>query len=195
MTLRARMLDVLRAENFIASFADIARDAPASLGPNIHANLEIASTIGLADHAAAHRTQTRIAQRFAAIFAQFDLLIAPVVSVPPFPWTDLYATEVDGQPMRNYYEWLALTWVVTLATNPALSLPTGRDETGMPFGLQLIGAPRGDAGLLAAARAIEQAFAGDPLLQRPRPDLAALARPSPSLRAIVTHPPSMRPAA
>ena len=187
-----RPFDVLRAENFIASFADIAREAPESLGPNILANLEIAARIGLADHAAAHRDQTRIARRFAEVFEDFDLIIAPVVSLPPFPWTELYASEVDGQPMRNYYEWLALTWVVTLATNPALSLPTGRDETGMPFGLQLIGPARGDAGLLAAARAIEQAFAGDPLLQRPRPDLAALAEPRPALRAVVTHPPSGR---
>ncbi len=187
-----RAFDVLRAESFLASFADLARESPASLGPNILANLEIAAKIGLADHATAHRDQTRIARRFDAVFEHFDLIVAPVVSLPPFPWTELYATEVDGQVMRNYYEWLALTWVVTLATNPALSLPTGRDETGMPFGLQLIGPARGDAGLLAAARAIEQAFADDPVLRRPRPDLALLAQPQPSLTAIVTHPPRGR---
>ena len=68
--------------------------------------------------------------------------IAPVTPLSPFPWTELYAREVDGQPMQNYYQWLALTYVVTLATHPALSLPCGTDAQGMPFGLQIVG-PRG----------------------------------------------------
>ncbi len=91
--------------------------------------------------------------------------------------------------MRNYYHWLALTYVVTLATNPALSLPCGRDEHGMPFGLQIIGRLRGDAALLAAARALEQAFAASPAWCRPRPDLDALRTGRPELKSIVTHQP------
>ena len=187
-----RTFDVLRAESFIASFAEQAARAPDSLGPNILANLEIAASIRLDERAAAGRDQTRIAAYFASLLERYDLIVAPVVSLPPFPWTELYATSVDGQTMRNYYEWLALTYVVTLAANPALSLPSGRDETGMPFGLQLIGALNGDAALLGAARAIEQAFARDPLLCRPRPDLRKLAEPTPSLTAIVTDPPGAR---
>src|SRR5262249_27204467 len=109
--------------------------------------------------------------------------------VSPFPWTELYAAHIDGQAMRNYYHWLGLTYVVTLATNPALSLPCGRDEHGMPFGLQLIGRLRGDAALLAAARAFEQAFEAVPALHRPRADTAALRTPRPELKSIVTHPP------
>jgi amidase len=91
--------------------------------------------------------------------------------------------------MRNNYQWLALTCIVTLTTNPALSLPCGRDEHGMPFGLQLIGRLRGDAALLCAARAFERAFEGDARLARPRPDTDALRVPQPALRSIVTHPP------
>ena len=40
------------------------------------------------------------------------------------------------------------------------------------------------------AAALEQAFAADPLLRRPRPDLQALQSPRPELRSIVTHPPN-----
>ena len=36
---------------------------------------------------------------------------------------------------------------------------------------------------------VEQAWAGDPTLARPRPDTAALRTPRPELRSIVTHPP------
>ncbi|WP_395701369.1 amidase [Aquabacterium sp.] len=181
--------DVLRAEAFVAGFADTYRTAPETLGPNVRANVEMAATITLADRAWAHLAQTRLARRFAQAFEQFDLVLAPVTPTSPFPWTQLYAERVDGQATRNYYHWLALTYVVTLATNPALSLPCGRDEHGMPFGLQMIGRLRGDAALLSAALAVEQLFAGDPTLARPRPDLGALQAPRPELRSIVTHPP------
>lgn len=183
------VFDVLRAESFYAAYADTLRDAPQTLAPHVRANIEMTGAMTLGDRAAAHLAQTRIARAFAALFERFDLVVAPTTPVTPFPWTTLYAEQVDGRPQANYYRWLALTYVVTLATNPALSLPCGRDESGMPFGLQLIGPLRGDARLLNIAQALEQAWAGDPVLARPRPDIAALRAPRPELRSIVTHPP------
>ena len=190
-----RAFDIIRAESFVAAFADVYRSAPETLGPNVRANVELAASITLADRAWAHLEQTRIARAFQRVFEQVDLLLAPVTPVPAFPWTQLHAERVDGQAMDNYYRWLALTYVVTLATNPALSLPCGRDENGLPFGLQVVGRLRGDAALLAAARAIEQAGAADPLLCRPRPDLAKLRTPRPELKSLVTHPPLQEAAA
>jgi Asp-tRNA(Asn)/Glu-tRNA(Gln) amidotransferase A subunit family amidase len=185
-----RAFDVLRAESFVAAFADTFRNAPETLGPNVRANVEMAAAITLADRAWAHLEQTRIARQFARAFEQYDLIIAPTTPVTPFPWTELYAERIDGQAMRNYYHWLGLTYVVTLATNPALSLPCGTDEHGMPFGLQIVGRLRGDAALLAAAHGLEQAFAADEALARPRPDLQKLSSPRPELKSIVTHPPT-----
>ncbi len=184
-----RAFDTLRAESFVAAFADTFRNAPETLGPNVRANVEMAAAITLADRAWAHLEQTRIQRRFAKAFEQYDLILAPVTPVSPFPWTELFAGRIDGQAMRNYYHWLGLTYVVTLATNPALSLPCGTDEHGMPFGLQVIGRLHGDAQLLSAAQALEQAFAPSPALRRPRPDMQALQAARPELKSIVTHPP------
>ncbi len=184
-----RAFDILRAEGFVAAFGDMVRDAPEAMGPNLIANMEIAASITLADRAWAHLEQTRISRAFASALAQYDVILAPVTPVSPFPWTELYAQQIDGQAMRNYYHWLALTYVVTLATNPALSLPCGKDEHGMPFGLQVIGRLHGDARLLAVAQAIETAFADVPGLQRPVPDMQPLLLARPELKSIVTHPP------
>jgi Asp-tRNA(Asn)/Glu-tRNA(Gln) amidotransferase A subunit family amidase len=190
-----RAFDILRAEAFLAAYADTYRNAPETLGPNVRANVEMAASITLADRAWAHLQQTRIARTFAQAFEQYDLVLAPVTPVSPFPWTELYAREVDGQAMRNYYHWLGLTYVVTLATNPALSLPCGVDEHGMPFGLQLVGPLRGDAKLLAMAHALEKALSADAATARPRPDMGKLERARPELRSIVTHPPILEGAA
>ncbi|MCU0888377.1 MAG: amidase family protein, partial [Rubritepida sp.] len=79
-----------------------------------------------------------------------------------------------GQPTRTYFHWLALAYYVTLTGHPAVSLPVGLDEKGFPFGLQIVGPRGGDAFVLGVAAALEEAFAGDPALARPRPDLAKL---------------------
>jgi amidase len=186
-----RAFDILRAESFVAAFADTFRNAPETLGPNVRANVEMAAAITLADRAWAHLEQTRVSRRFAKAFEHYDLILAPTTPVTPFPWTELYAGSIDGQAMRNYYHWLGLTYVVTLATNPALSLPCGSDEHGMPFGLQVIGRLRGDAQLMAAAQALEQAFASMPALRRTRPNADVLRTARPELKSIVTHPPEM----
>lgn len=184
-----RAFDIVRAENYVASFSETWRKNPETLGPNICANMEIASAITLEDRAWAHLEQTRIMRQFAAATDKYDLIISPTVPVSPFPWTQLYAAEVDGQTMKNYYHWLALTYVVTMSTNPAISIPCGRDEHGMPFGLQITGKLYGDGRVMAAAHALEQAFDSNPELKRPTPDLSKLLEARPELKSIVTHPP------
>ncbi len=184
-----RCFDVIRAESFFAAFEEVYRTEPDTLGPNVRANVEMAANIRLADRAWAHLVQTRINRQFQTSFEQYDLILAPVTPLSPFPWTSLYAEVVDGQAQRNYYEWLSLTYLVTLATHPALSLPCGTDEAGMPFGLQMIGPLHRDARLLGMASALEQWGETQAGWGRPRPDMAKLATPRPDLRSIVTHPP------
>lgn len=184
-----RCFDVIRAESFYAAFEEVYRTQPDTLGPNVRANVEMAASITLADRAWSHLAQTRINRQFQSAFEHYDLILAPVSPLSPFPWTQLYAEVVDGQKQRNYYEWLSLTYMVTLATNPALSLPLGCDEAGMPFGLQMIGPLHRDAQLLRMAAALEQWGQTQSGLSRPRPNMVALQQPRPELQSIVTHPP------
>jgi amidase len=184
-----RCFDVVRAQSYVDRYRDAYTKDPNSLGPNVRANYEMAAHMTLADMAWAHAEQTRIFRRFQASFRNYDLVLSPTVPVSPFPWTQLYLEELEGARLRNYYHWLALTYVVTLVTNPAISIPCGIDEHAMPFGLQVTGRFRGDRELLDAAEAMEQAFANIPALGRPRPDLGKLARPTVDLKSIATHPP------
>jgi Asp-tRNA(Asn)/Glu-tRNA(Gln) amidotransferase A subunit family amidase len=181
--------DVVRAQSYVDRYRDDYNKDPSSLGSNVRVNYEMAAKMTLAEMAWAHAEQTRIFRRFQARLRDYDLVLSPTVPVTPFAWTQLYLEELEGVRLRNYYHWLALTYVVTLVTNPAMSLPCGVDEHNMPFGLQITGRFRADRDLLDAGEAMEQAFAGIPGLERPRPDLRKLAKPSVDLRSIVTHPP------
>jgi Asp-tRNA(Asn)/Glu-tRNA(Gln) amidotransferase A subunit family amidase len=186
-----RCFDVLRAEAFVAGMHAAYERDPNSLGPNSRANYEMGAKMSLLDSAWAQAEQTRLIKRFQATFADYDLVLSPTTPVTPFPWTQPYADTINGETQANYYRWLALTYVVTLTTHPAISLPCGVDHAGMPFGLQIVGGFRADHQVLGAAHAMEKAFAGDVQLRRPRPDLAALQPAEPSLTSIVKTPPNL----
>lgn len=184
-----RCFDVMRAQNFIASFKEIYERDPNLLGSNTRINYEMGLTMSLGDAVWAHAEQTRMFRRFQTTFDQYDLIISPTCPVSPFPWQQVYLAEMDGRPLENYYRWLGLTYVVSLLTNPALSLPCGTDHAGMPFGLQLVGPFRGDRRVLDIAQALESALSQEDTLRRPKPDLHTLAQSQAALKSIVTAAP------
>jgi amidase len=170
---------VLRAAMFLAMHGKTYRERPDMLGPNVRANVEEGLGYNLEDYARAATAQTRIYRSFQSFFAGCDVLISPAVTLSPRPWSELFPAEIDGRPTTSYFHWLALAYGVTLAGHPALSLPVGVDEAGLPFGLQIVGPRGGDAIVLSVAAALEGAFANDPDLRRPMPDLARLATAPP----------------
>mgnify|MGYP006267663981 CR=1 FL=1 len=184
-----RCFDVLRAEAFVAGTREAYENDPDSLGPNPRANYEMGLQMSLVDSAWAQTEQTRILQKFLAATRDYDLVFTPTTPVSAFPWTQLYAENIDGLQQANYYRWLALTYIVTLTTLPAITIPCGTDASGMPFGLQVIGRFRGDIEILRAAQALEEFFSSQKDLCRPRPDLKGIKETVPALRSIVTSSP------
>ncbi|WP_149538073.1 amidase [Siccirubricoccus phaeus] len=166
--------EVLRAQAMLTAHAEKVRTRPQDCGPNIIANVEEGLRYSLADAARAAQLQTRIYRDFQLFFARHDVLVTPAITVSPRGWRELYPKEIDGQATRTYFHWLALAYYVTLTGHPAVSLPMGVDERGMPFGLQIVGPRGGDAFVLGVAAALEAALAGDASFGRPVPDLAKL---------------------
>jgi Asp-tRNA(Asn)/Glu-tRNA(Gln) amidotransferase A subunit family amidase len=113
-------------------------------------------------------------RRWQDFFHDVDVLITPPITLSPRPWRELAPTEIDGVATRTYFHWLALAYGVTLTGHPAVSLPVGLDDRGMPFGLQIVGRRGGDAAVLGVAAALERELAGDARTARPVPNLAAL---------------------
>lgn len=186
-----RCFDVIRAESFVAAFKASYDASPEALGVHVRANYELGARMLLADRAWAHLEQTRILRAYNALAADYDVILAPTTPVSPFSWQTPYLKAVDGRDFDTYYRWLALTYRGTLTGAPALALPCGRDDAGMPFGMQVLGKPRGDAALLRAARALETLFQSEAEMQRPRPDPVALRPSVVPLTSVVTAPPDL----
>ena len=97
------------------------------------------------------QVRTLIKRDFDAAFEQFDVLVSPTT-----PTTAFHLGDKTDDPLAMYLADIA-TVPVNLAGLPALSQPCGFDAAGLPIGMQLIGKPLGEATLLRAARAYEQA--------------------------------------
>jgi Asp-tRNA(Asn)/Glu-tRNA(Gln) amidotransferase A subunit family amidase len=167
---------ILRAQSFLAAHSERYEKHRDKLGPNIIANVEQGLKMSLADGARGQVMATKIYRAFQEFFRDVDLLISPVVPVPPFPLEQRYMDVIDGKKLATYYSWLAPTYALSLTGHPAMSLPCGLEPTGTPFALQLCGPARSDKFLLDVAHALERHLARDPRTARPIPDLKRLAR-------------------
>ncbi|MEV0625683.1 amidase [Nonomuraea wenchangensis] len=141
-----------RAWNYALSFGDLDR-----LGPNTAWNVEQGRKVTGADLARAERARSRLYQRMAAFFDVYDVLIAPVSQVPPFPVEHPYVSEINGQELPDYLAWMRSAYWISVLHAPAASVPAGFTPEGLPVGVQIVGAPFADARVLRVARAFEQA--------------------------------------
>ena len=96
----------------------------------------------------AQKARTLLINEFNALFEQYDMLLLPTAPTPAFG-----LGENSDDPLKMYLADI-MTVPASLAGLPALNVPAGVSQTGLPIGAQLIGPMQSDATLLAlAARA------------------------------------------
>jgi amidase len=104
--------------------------------------------------------RTSFYQSMLKLFETHDFLALPAVQIWPFPieqrWPKEIITANGPRSMDTYHRWMESTIYATFAGLPAISLPCGFSETGLPMGIQIIGKPQYDAELLALAKAYEE---------------------------------------
>jgi Asp-tRNA(Asn)/Glu-tRNA(Gln) amidotransferase A subunit family amidase len=147
------------------------------LDRNVVDNTERGLKLTMPEIARGFVEQHKYYKRWHDFFDQYDVLIAPAASVSPFPHTKLFVDEINGERMPTYMTWLSIAYIPTMALCCSAALPCGRDENGLPFGIQVIGPKGHDRRVLEVALALEAVLAADPATARPIPDAAALAAP------------------
>ncbi len=119
-------------------------------GEDVRQRLQTGAAYTSSEYILARRTQTLMRRKFASFFKDFELLLAPATAItaPPIEGPD--AIEQARRLTR-------FTAPFNLTGLPAISVPCGFSEQGLPAGLQIIAAPWTEARLLRAANAYEQA--------------------------------------
>ena len=126
------------------------KDHPDWFSTDVRQRLEDGARTSSTEYALARRAQAEVRKRFENFFEMYDLLILPTtpVTAPPIEGTD----SLEQAAVLNRF-----TSPFNLAGLPALTVPCGFTQSGLPIGLQIVARAWGDAKTLNAGYAFEQA--------------------------------------
>ena len=127
------------------------------MDPILVGRLEVAGDASAVDVARAEVERTAYHQRLCAFFDRYDLLLLPTTATPPLKLDVQFPIEVGGRPLDKPFDMLLPTYAFNFSNFPAISVPAGWTDDGLPIGLQIVGGWQKDALVLRAAAAFEQA--------------------------------------
>jgi len=107
--------------------------------------------------ASALARRSELYQRMLRFMERHDCFVLPTVQVPPFSIDQPYPTEIYGVRMETYIDWMKSCYFISIVGHPAISVPCGFTDDGLPIGLQIVGRHHDDRGVLEIAHAFEQA--------------------------------------
>lgn len=151
-----------------------AANAMRDLGPKMRALMdpelvrvaEKAEKLTMLDYLGAVNVRMAISERMALFHQRYDLLITPTLPITAFKT----GREVpENWHSTRWPSWTPFTYPFNMTMQPALSVPCGFSEDGLPIGLQIVGRRFDDETVLRAGHAYQEAA---PLTDR-RPDLFA----------------------
>ena len=132
------------------------RERPDDYPPDVLNRLQASMSIPAVDYVMAQQSRTRLSERLVHIMEQVDLLVTPTepMTAPRIGDTTVV---IDGEERPAQGLLTLLTRPFNVTGMPAISVPCGFDEQGLPVGLQMVGRPFDEATVLRAAHAYETA--------------------------------------
>jgi amidase len=118
--------------------------------------LSLSSKTSSLEIAIAERKRTELWLKIRAFFEKYDLLLCPTTSTPAFPAEHLFPQKIAGKAVENRVESYLLTYAFSFTGLPAISVPAGWTEKGLPVGLQIVGKRLGERSVLRAAANFER---------------------------------------
>jgi amidase len=91
---------------------------------------------------------------------QWDCLLTPTVTLTPQPLDTFLAT--TERVADDDLAYIPFTYPFNISGQPAISLPLGWTDDGLPIGVQLVGQPYGEALIIALAAQVERAAPWQP---------------------------------
>ena len=148
---------VLRGWQFATRFGPEFAAQRAHMKDTLVWNIEQGLRLTLADVTAAELKRSRLIERVATFFDEFDFLICPAAQVPPFPIEQEWVNRINGVELTTYLDWMGVCYAITVTGCAAISVPAGFTPGGLPIGLQIVAPRLHDRELLEFALAFEQA--------------------------------------
>ncbi|MFD5752030.1 amidase [Streptomyces sp. NPDC127033] len=136
------------------------RTVPELYQADVRVLLEAGELLPTGDYLRAQRARTLMRQAWAELLKEVDMIAAPTVPATAVETGQSTITWPDGTTEGVSDAYVRLSAPANITGVPALSLPVGHDTASLPIGMQLLGQPLGEAALLRAGHAYEQARLG-----------------------------------
>ncbi|MGD9944439.1 MAG: amidase, partial [Burkholderiaceae bacterium] len=154
----------LRGQHFVENLGELYRRERARMKDTVVWNVEQGLALTPEQLAAAALQRSRVFQRVARFLSGYDAWLLPTAQVLPFALEQPYPTEINGEPLGTYIDWLKSCYWVTVSGHPGLTVPAGfgsdaPGEPRLPVGLQLVGHYDRDEALLDVGERVEAMLA------------------------------------
>ena len=146
-TWRAWLYEIMHKEH-LEKHRDLVKDT-------VIWNTEAGQQLSGPDVGRAETLRVALFHRIREFMEDHEFLLLPVSQVPPFPIDQPYVKEINGIEMETYLDWMRSCYYISATGLPAISVPAGFTSDGLPVGLQIVGRPRDDLGVLQLAHAFE----------------------------------------
>ncbi|MEU3737751.1 amidase [Streptomyces sp. NPDC032198] len=135
------------------------RSVPDLYAPDVRVLLEAGELVSAGDYLRAQRARTLMREAWAKLLGSVDVIAAPTVPMTAAEAGRESVEWADGTVEAVSESYVRLSAPANIAGVPALTLPVGQDDAGLPIGMQLMGRPHGEATVLRVGRAYEVATA------------------------------------
>jgi aspartyl-tRNA(Asn)/glutamyl-tRNA(Gln) amidotransferase subunit A len=152
---------VILRSNLLARMENYSDARRRLFDPTLLATVEAAHGYTSVDLCRAQYARTDCYLRVQRLFEKVDIIASPTLSAPPLPvGVDPNGRiEISGRDAGMIRgAWYPYTFPFNLTGHPAISIPCGLTDDGLPVGLQLVGRWNADDALLDAAGMIEGAL-------------------------------------
>ncbi len=148
---------VWRAWRFELKFSQLIETHRDQIKETIIWNAEEGQKLSGPQLARAEAKRTALYHRVREFMDEYEFMIYPVSQVPPFDIQQRYVEEINGQRLDTYIDWMKSCYYITVTGLPAISVPCGFTDGGLPVGVQIVGRHHDDLGVLQLAYAFQQA--------------------------------------
>jgi amidase len=147
----------LRAWGFSMGHAEHYRHHRHQLKDTVIWNIEAGIKLSAQQVGQAEVARTNLYQRVRLFMQRYEFLVLPTVQVLAFDVAQAYVKRINGIEQETYIDWMKSCYCISVIGHPAVSVPCGFSESGLPIGLQIVGRHRADFAVLQLAHAFEQA--------------------------------------
>ena len=147
----------MRAASMAASRAELLRTHRDQMKDTVIWNIEQGMKLTAAEIGAAEIKRAALYERVRKFMETYEFMVFPVSQHPPFDVTQPYLTEVAGVQMDTYIDWMRSCYYITATGHPAISVPCGFTDEGLPVGIQIVGRHQSEFAVLQLAYAFQEA--------------------------------------